>query len=225
MRIFHNVRIFKTDMQGKCDSLTYNETKGEMKMLHDPILWSGKNQLTSDTIIVTTNTLTQKLDSLKLLKDGFIISNDTIENYNQIKGKNIYGKFKNDQLYTINVIGNSETLYFARNEEHELIGINKAISSSMLIKLKDNEINEISFIQEPEAELSPENKIPENARKLKGFIWRNEERFTKKEDIFTDSPLMVESEEKIIGPENEPNKIPAPAPKKRKLKKKKILKK
>jgi lipopolysaccharide export system protein LptA len=187
MRIFHNVKIFKLDMQGKCDSLTYDEVKGEMKMLTDPILWSGKNQLTSDTIIVTTNTITQKLDSLKLINNGFIISNDTLNNYNQIKGKNIYGKFKKDELHLINVVGNSETLYYARNEKEELIGINKAVSSSMLIKLKDNEINEISFIQDPEAELSPQETIPENARKLKGFVWRNNERFSKKEDIFEDS--------------------------------------
>jgi lipopolysaccharide export system protein LptA len=197
MRIFHNVKIFKTDMQGKCDSLIYNEYKGEMKMLYDPILWSGKNQLTSDTIIVTTNPLTQKLDSLKLLKNGFIISNDTIENYNQIKGKDIYGKFKHDELHLINVVGNSETLYYARNEKKELIGINKAISSSMLIKLKNNEINEISFIQEPEAELSPEEKIPENVRKLKGFIWREKERFSKKEDIFLVTPQNLNETESV----------------------------
>ena len=207
MRIFHNVKIFKSDMQGKCDSLTYDEDKGEMKMLYNPILWSGKNQLTSDTIILTTNTLTQKLDSLKLLKNGFIISNDTIENYNQIKGKDIYGKFKNDELHLISVIGNSETLYYARNEDKELIGINKAISSSMLIKLVDNEINEISFIQEPESELSPEETIPLNARKLKGFVWRNEERFSKKEDIFLATPL-IETDEEEIGPRNKPTKAP-----------------
>lgn len=223
MRIFHNVKIYKTDMQGKCDSLTYDEYKGEMKMLHDPVLWSGKNQLTSDTIIVTTNTLTQKLDSLKLLKNGFIISNDTIENYNQIKGKDIYGKFKNDELHLINVVGNSETLYYARNEKNELIGINKAISSSMLIKLVDNEINEISFIQEPEAELSPEETIPENARKLKGFVWRNEERFSEKEDIFRDSPLKVHEEEEV-GPKNEPTETSSSKRSERKKKKKLKLK-
>ena len=207
MRVFHNVKIYKTDMQGKCDSLTYNESEGEMKMLYNPILWSGKNQLTSDTIIVTTNTITQKLDSLKLLQNGFIISNDTIENFNQIKGKDIYGKFRNGDLHTINVIGNSETLYYARNETKELIGINKAISSSMFIKLKDNEINEISFIRDPEAELSPEETIPENARKLKGFIWRNKERFSEKEDIFRDAPLKVYKNKETIGPENKPMKI------------------
>ncbi len=223
MRVFHNVKIFKPDMQGKCDSLTYNELEGEMKMLYDPILWSGKNQLTSDTIIVTTNTITQKLDSLKLLKNGFIISNDTIENYNQIKGKDIYGKFKNDELSTINVVGNSETFYYARNEKKELIGINKAVSSSMLIKLKDNEINEISFIQEPEAELSPDETIPENARKLKGFIWRSDERFGEKEDIFRKSPLKVyNKDEDFVGPKNELKK--STSPDKKILKKNKKLK-
>ena len=189
MRIFHNVKIFKTDLQGKCDSLSYDESEGEMRMLHNPILWSGKNQLTSDTIILTTNIFTNKLDSLKLINNSFIISNDTLDNFNQVKGTNIYCKFKNNELHLINVIGNSETIFYARNEEKELIGINKALSSSMLIKLKDNEINEISFIKDPEAKLSPEETIPVNARKLKGFIWRNKERFKEKDDIFKEGPL------------------------------------
>jgi len=201
MRIFHGVKIFKNDMQGKCDSLSYNEGDGIMKMIYNPILWSGKNQLTSDTIIVTNNIETNELDSLKLLNNGFVISNDTIDNFNQIKGKNIYGKFKNDNLDIINVVGNSETIYFSRNEEKELVGINKAVSSSMVIRLIKNEISEISYVNEVEAELSPESQIPENARKLKGFIWRNDERFSKKDDIFIDSPLL-KIEDKEFGPEN-----------------------
>ena len=227
MRIFHRVKIFKLDMQGKCDSLTYNETNGEMKMLYNPILWSGKDQMTSDTIILKTDVITQKLDSLKLLKNGFIISNDTIENYNQIKGKDIFGKFKNDELDIINVVGNSETLYYARNENKELIGINKAISSSMIIRLKKNEIHEISFIREPEAELSPEETIPENARKLKGFIWRDDERFSKKEDIFIQGPINnpdILEENKLKSNTDKPEQN-SDAPPKKKLDKKELLKK
>ncbi|MCK5781992.1 MAG: hypothetical protein KAH10_05345 [Flavobacteriales bacterium] len=202
MRVFHNVKIFKTDMQGKCDSLSYNEKTGIMKMLTTPVLWSGKNQLTSDTILVTMNPETNKLDSLKLVNNGFIISSDTIGNFNQIKGKLINGKFKNNYLDIIYVIGNSETIYFARNEQNELIGINKAVSSSMIIKLKDNEINEISFITDPEAELSPNSIIPENARKLKGFVWRKDEKLKGKDELFKDSPMKVNSITNRTLPEN-----------------------
>ena len=195
MRVFHDVKIYKKDLQGKCDSLSFNEHVGEMHMLVNPILWSGKNQLTSDTIIVTNNTLTNELDSLKLLHNGFIVSNDTILNYNQIKGINILGKFKDNNLDVISVVGNSETLYYARNEEKEMIGINKAVSSYMLIKLVDNEINEISFIRDPEAKLTPSSEIPENARKLKGFVWRNDERILSKEDLFTNDKQSLITKE------------------------------
>lgn len=184
MKIFHNVKLFKSDMQGKCDSLTYNEANGEITLLNKPVLWSGKNQMTSDTIIITNNLLTNQLDSLKLINSAFIVSNDSIDNFNQIKGIDILGKFKNNQLDVIHVMGNSETLYFARNEKQELMGINKALSSYMVIKLRNNEISEISFVNDPEATLSPNSKLPENARKLKGFIWRNDERILKKEDIW-----------------------------------------
>jgi lipopolysaccharide export system protein LptA len=191
IKAFHNVKIFKNDLQGKADSLVYNEGNGVMKLIYNPVLWASKNQLTADTIIVTNNLETEQLDSLKLLNSGFIISNDTLINFNQIKGKNIYGKFVNNELNTISVFGNAETIYFARNEEKELIGINKALSSNMFIRIINNEIEEISFIQEPEAQLNPESEMPENVRLLKGFVWRNEERPQSKDDLFKDKKNFV----------------------------------
>lgn len=198
MRVYHRVKIFKSDMQGKCDSLTYSEVDGFMKMMYSPILWSGKNQLTADSIIVTTNVDTNELDSLKLLNNGFIISKDTINKFNQIKGKNIYSKFKDNKLNIINVIGNSETFYYARNDEKELIGINKAVSSYITIKLENNEISEITFIKDPEAELTPNSKVPENSRKLKGFIWRGNERIHTKNDVFEKDIPTYNDNQKII---------------------------
>jgi lipopolysaccharide export system protein LptA len=191
IKAFHNVKIFKNDLQGKSDSLVYNEGNGVMKLIYNPVLWASKNQLTADTIIITNNLETEQLDSLKLLNSGFIISNDTLINFNQIKGKNIYGKFLNNELSNISVFGNAETIYFARNEDRELIGINKALSSNMFIKIINNEIEEISFIQDPEAELNPESEMPENVRLLKGFVWRNEERPQIVEDLFKDKKTFV----------------------------------
>ena len=61
--------------------------------------------------------------------------------------------------------------------------------------LEENTINTITFFNEVEGEIFPEKDLPENARKLKGFIWRGEERIKSKEEIFP--PEETEQEQKI----------------------------
>ena len=43
----------------------------------------------------------------------------------------------------------------------------------------------------PEGELTPDSKFPENARKLRGFNWRGDERILSVEDLFKDDPPFV----------------------------------
>jgi hypothetical protein len=119
------------------------------------------------------------------LNNAFIISKDTIgTGFNQVKGQNLYGKFRDNKLYEVDVVKNTEVIYFMRNDKQELIGINKNKSSSINMQLEDNTINTITFFKEVDGEIFPEKDLPENARKLKGFIWRGDERIKSKEDIF-----------------------------------------
>lgn len=40
----------------------------------------------------------------------------------------------------------------------------------------------------------PKKDLPENARKLRGFIWRDDERIKTKEDIFPPQEIELEKE-------------------------------
>lgn len=196
IRAFNNVRFFKTDMSGKCDSLHSNQKIALTKLIGKPILWNYENQLTGDLMHLIGNNNTEKLDSLKVLNNAFIISKDTIgTGFNQVKGQNLYGKFRDNKLYEVDVVKNTEVIYFMRNDKQELIGINKNKSSSINMALEENTINTITFFNEVEGEIYPEKDLPENARKLKGFIWRGEERIKSKEEIFP--PEEAEQEQKI----------------------------
>ena len=196
IRAYNNVRFFKTDMSGKCDSLHSNQKVALTKLIGKPILWNYENQLTGDLMHLIGNNKTEKLDSLKVLNNAFIISKDTIgTGFNQVKGQNLYGKFRDNKLYEVDVVKNTEVIYFMRNDKQELIGINKNKSSSINMALEENTINTITFFNEVEGEIFPEKDLPENARKLKGFIWRGEERIKSKEEIFP--PEETEQEQKI----------------------------
>jgi lipopolysaccharide export system protein LptA len=180
---FYKVKFFRHDLQGMCDSLTYTSIDSTLTMYHDPVIWSDSNQLSADSIMLTMRN--GKADSLKLYSSAFIISKDDTGSFNQIKGRNLTAKFRDNELYKINVIGNAQTIYFAREEDKTLIGINIAFSSEMLIFLEKNQLKSITYLDDPEAHLYPEKSVPPNERKLKNFKWEEKRRPSKKNDIFT----------------------------------------
>lgn len=183
IRAYHHVKFFKSDMSGKCDSIHSNQGSGLTQMFRSPVLWSQKSQITGDTIQLINNIETNKLDSLKVLQNAFIIDKDSI-GYNQIKGRNLYGKFEEDDLRFVNIIGNAEVIHFVRDEEQALIGIEKTSCSEILFVLREGKIESSKFITSPDGQTYPPSKLPENARKLRGFIWREVEKPKSKNDIF-----------------------------------------
>ena len=185
VRAFNNVRFFKTDMSGKCDSIHSDQKKALTKLIGRPILWNYENQMTGDVMHLIGNNKTEKLDSLKVLNNAFIVSKDSLGTvYNQVKGQNLYGKFADNKLHEVDVIKNTEVVYYMRNDDHELIGINKNVSSKINMTLDKNTIDTITFFNQVDGDIYPEKDLPENARKLRGFIWRGDERIKTKEDIF-----------------------------------------
>jgi hypothetical protein len=159
-------------------------------MYGNPALWTQDNQLTAEKIKIFSSN--QKVDSMLMTSSSFIISLDKYgdERYNQIKGKNMVGYFKNNELFKINVEGNSETIYYVSEESGALIGINKALASSMAIFITDRQVADIHYYSQPVANLTPEAIFPEQELKLRNFKWLGEYRPKNRYDIFKWGPLV-----------------------------------
>jgi len=186
LRAFKNVRFYKTDMSGKCDSIHSNSKTALTKLIGNPILWNGDNQITGDLMHLIGDNKTRKIDSLKVLNNTFVLSKDTLgTGFNQVKGLNLFGKFRDGKLHDVDVIKNTEVIYYMRNDAHELIGINKNVSSKINMILENNAIETITFFNKVDGDIFPEDELPENARKLRGMNWRGDERIKSKDDIFT----------------------------------------
>lgn len=186
LRAFKNVRFYKTDMSGKCDSIHSNSKTALTKLIGNPILWNGENQITGDLMHLIGDNKTRKIDSLKVLNNTFVLSKDTLgTGYNQVKGINLFGKFRDGKLHDVDVIKNTEVVYYMRNDAHELIGINKNVSSKINMILENNALETITFFNKVDGDIFPEDELPENARKLRGMVWRGDERIKSKDDIFT----------------------------------------
>ncbi|MDC9722965.1 MAG: OstA-like protein [Urechidicola sp.] len=187
IRAYHHVKFYKIDLRGKCDSLVSVEKTGLTKMFRKPVLWSEGNQITGDVIHFLSDTITQKLDSLKVLKNAFLIQKDSA-GYNQTKGRDLFGKFLENDLRIVDVVGNGEVLHYVRNEEQDLIGITKIYCSNILVELENSAIKTISFLVNPEGKTYPEEEIHVNDREIKGFVWREDEKPIDKDDIFRHDP-------------------------------------
>ena len=253
LRAFRNAKMFKTDMSGKCDSIHSEQRTGLTQMIKNPVVWNGANQMTGDSIHIISDLKTEKLDSLKVLENAFLVSLDSIGKvgYNQAKGVNLYGKFIDNEMKIIDLVKNTEVIYYMYNDDNELIGIDKTICSKINITLANNDVEDLTFIKDPDGDIFPEKDLPVNSRILKGFIWRGDERLMTKEDIFDEddnnielvtirgieNPIDIDAEEEQrsqnpgdpvnnIEPENDSDSYGGEKPKKRpKLQKVKIIQK
>ena len=164
-RGFHNVALFKKDLQARCDSIAYNEQDSLMHMFIDPIIWSDENQLTGETI--TLKKSGGKISNLFIEYEALIVSEVDTNNYNQIKGKTITGYFENNELDQIFVNGNGETIYFLGDEGKPVTDMNKSICTNIEIKLDSSQIQTIKFITKPSSKMSPISSLSERRKKTR----------------------------------------------------------
>ena len=197
IRAYPDARIFKSDMQAKCDSIHSNEANGLTQLVGKPVAWTGESQMTGDNIHLIANLKTEQLDSLKVFQNALVIEKDTLgTGYNQVKGKFLYGKFKNNALRQIDFLQNTESIYYVYNDTKELIGINKLSCSHIKLYLdKDQQILQTVFITQPSGNLYPEDKLHINDRKFKEFVWRGDERIASKEAIFSEEEKQLKPKE------------------------------
>ncbi len=185
---YPNVRIYKNDLQGRSDSLAYMNADSMIVFYSDPVLWTGENQITADTIEVEIHD--NSIDKMYLTFNSFVVSRDSINNYNQIKGRDMIARFRESAISRVDVDGNAESLFYALDEtESYLMGMNKSISSSMRIHFKLNKADNVSFFVKPDAHMIPPHELTADVQRLPGFSWRIEERPAKK-DVLRSEDLI-----------------------------------
>ena len=225
LRAYYGVKIFKSDLRGKSDSLHLNQKTGLIKLLkmplskienrtfnisqkngRNPVLWFGRSQMSGDEIFLTSNINTKKLDSLKIIGNSWIIEKDSIsdEGFNQIKGGILNGSFTDGKLKDIEIVKNTEVIYYMySDDESELIGINQTTCSRLTMVTANNQIEDITFYVSPDGDLFPEKDLPTNERILEGFIWREDERPNEIDDLFSEEDNLYVPREinAIVTPE------------------------
>ena len=179
---YRKVRMFKSNFQSVCDSLTYAQSDSLFRLFREPVIWSDTSQLTADSMRMLLKD--KRLDRVFMRQNAFIINSKDELFYNQIKGRDITADFDTTgNLRQMHVEGNAESIYYAVDEAGGYIGVNKMLCSSMLVFFGNNQVDGIKFYKQPKATMTPMKQADHNALRLKGFGWQNERRPKSRKDL------------------------------------------
>ncbi len=178
---FHHVKYYKTDLQGKCDSLSYSLADSIIRMYSDPIIWSDDFQLTAKYIEALTDS--NGIREIQLFNTGLIIEQQDTNKFNQIKGKKIIAHFHDNEIYKVNVYGNAQSVYYPKDDD-AFIGMNNAHSTDMVIDFENRKVQTVTFLKSPEGTLFPLKQTGKSNAVLPGFQWLDALRPYSKKEIF-----------------------------------------
>ncbi|MEP1033675.1 OstA-like protein [Ekhidna sp.] len=188
---FNNVRIWKTNLQGLADSASYFLKDSLLFFYEEPIFWNLNNQLEGDTVVMEVTK--KEIKNMSLLQSAFLATEDTIQNYNQIKGRTMKAIFKQSKIDRIYVNGNGESIYYVLDENDPtnifVLGMNRILCSDMTIRFKNEKLDNISFYIQPEARFIPPHELTTDVQKLGGFEWRGDQRPELKDLLYDEIPV------------------------------------
>lgn len=181
---FNKAKFYRTDLQGLSDSIIYRTADSTLYMYSTPIIWTENNQMTANVIEVKNDG--ERVKTAYLYDAAFTISLIDSLHYDQIKGRDMVGHFREGELRVIEVFGNGETHYHLLDENTKRVNaINKVISSDLVIYIDERQVERIKLIDRPKGALYPPAQLPETEKFLKNFAWHIDRRPLSKHDIFT----------------------------------------
>lgn len=181
LKAYYRVKIYRSDLQAMCDSLVYVEADSAFDFFGEPVLWSEENQLTAKHIrVVMAN---QQLKEMYLNGVAFVASQIDSVKFDQMRGKEMIGYFRDNQLVKIDVTGNGQTIYYAE-DQGVIVGANKTECSNLIIYLKDNKISRVNYTTQPDGTYYPLDLFPPGESKLADFKWVSQWRPLTWQDVF-----------------------------------------
>ena len=171
---WNNVKVYRSNGQSVCDSLVYNSLDSTARLYNDPILWNDNTQFSADSIqFFFKNNQLKRSD---FFSSAFIISQeDDARHFDQIKGNDMIGYFRENDVYRFDIIGGAEAVFCIR-EDDLVSSINKKVSTDMIILLHERKVQRISYRGTTKSTLYPIYDLTESEKLLSNFRWREEYR-------------------------------------------------
>lgn len=179
-----NVKIFRRDIQVRCDSMHYSDLDSIARFYKDPVIWNEENrQYYSDSLAVLIRK--GRVDRASLMSNAFVVTQEDSLLYDQIKSAEIMAFFDSTSaLKRFDALGGATAVFFLR-ENDRLATVNKVESKMLSGNFVKGNIDRIYYYDSPKNDAYPVVQFPQQERYLKGFRWIPELRPTGKQDITT----------------------------------------
>lgn len=174
IKAYHDVRMFKSDMQGRTDSLVFHGQDSIFNFFGQPVLWTDTTQFSADSIAMAL--MNKKIHSITLTHKALIVSELLAVYYDQIKGKEIIAQFDSSKVKDMWVLGNAESIYYTQDDKDAFIGVNQTICSKMYFTFLHGQLQHLKYYGENTSSMVPMFEASHDQMRLEGFQWRPLER-------------------------------------------------
>ena len=178
-----DVRIFRKDMQVRCDSLLYSDLDSIARLYKDPVVWNeGRRQYNSDSLFVLIRN--DKMERANLLSNAFIHTEEPDGYFDQIKSTDVIAYFSDStSLRRFDALGGVTALIYL--EEDETIATVNKTESKMMMATFDAEgnVDHVYNFDSPKSDAYPVVQLPAAEHRLRGFNWQPDRRPKDKYDV------------------------------------------
>lgn len=184
---WRNVRIYRTDIQARCDSLYFSQLDTLLRMYQDPVIWNeGRHQLSSESVVMKMKD--NSFDRANLHGNAMIISQEDTVHFDQIKSTEMLGYFNSDNtLRRFDALGGVNAMFFMQ-EDSVITMLNSKQAQYMMVTMKNGTAERLKYYETVESDAFPVFDLPRDKQRLKGFKWRMEEQPKSRREI-TDRTL------------------------------------
>ena len=167
---YHNVKIFKSDIQVMCDSLLFTSIDSIARLFKSPIIWYEiTSQITADSMqfLVRNETLDKGL----LFSNSFVISEEVPgQYYHQIKSPEMAGYFKDGQISRFDAMGGVTAMFYV-SEDSVITTMNQKECRIMTGRMKDGQVQRILYTENVKSDAYPVWDLTSEMMTLRDFNW------------------------------------------------------
>ncbi len=171
---YPNVRFFRTDLQGVCDSMTFVQRDSLLHMDRDPIVWSGERQIFGEKIIVHMNDSTA--DRVNLPNNAFMAEMLEEGYYNQMSGREMVAYLADQTLKHLDVSGNVMLVFYPMEEDSTYNKVANAESSFLSADFEKGQIQKMKMWPQSTEVMTPLYLAKKSLFFLKDFRWEADRR-------------------------------------------------
>jgi len=197
LKAFKQVRFFRNDVQGICDSLHMSMADTIVNLYRHAVIWNGDKQISGNEINIHMNDST--VDWATLPDFGFMTEHIGENYYDQLSAKKLKAQFVKKELRQLDADGNVQVIMYPQEKDSTYNKQVNAEASYLRLNLKEKqEVDKIAMWPDVNGKVSPLYLLKKSEMFLPQFNWYEAIRPKTPDEIFDVSDdmkkLMAEPE-------------------------------